>query len=191
MEKPEEKIRETAERIAEIPQLAPENVPEIDLYMDQLLSFLDTRLGETGMDGRPFLTKTMVNNYVKAKLLPPVVKKKYRRRQVLSLALIGELKHLLSMQELQKFYAAAEQDDDWERLYRSFLDSQKEAFAALPELAEQLEAQSRPEENREYQLAEAAVRLAAQAQARMMLAVYLLKEIPGLREKQKLTGETK
>ena len=60
----------------------PDEIPGIDLYMDQVTTFMDKRLRSTarypGED--KILTKTMINNYAKNDLLPPPVKKKYSKR---------------------------------------------------------------------------------------------------------------
>ena len=65
------------------------DIPNIDLYMDQVTTFMDTRLREgvrnPGED--KILTKTMINNYAKNDLLPPPVKKKYSKEHVLRVLL--------------------------------------------------------------------------------------------------------
>ena len=56
----------------------PKDIPSIDLYMDQVTTFMDTHLEATKRNEEDkILTKTMINNYAKNNLLPPPVKKKY------------------------------------------------------------------------------------------------------------------
>lgn len=80
-----------------------EDIPNIDLYMDQVTTFMDERLRATtrnpGED--KILTKTMINNYAKNDLLPPPVKKKYSREHVLVLIMIYYLKGVLSFNDIQ------------------------------------------------------------------------------------------
>ena len=60
-----------------------EDIPNIDLYMDQVTTFMERKLRSTvrnpGED--KILTKTMINNYAKNNLLPPPVRKKYSREE--------------------------------------------------------------------------------------------------------------
>ena len=56
----------------------PEDIPNIDLYMDQVTTFMDSQLATSKRhEDDKILTKTMINNYAKNDLLPPPEKKKY------------------------------------------------------------------------------------------------------------------
>ena len=62
----------------------PGDIPNIDLYMDQVTTFMDEQLASTKRYKEDkILTKTMINNYTKNNLLPPPVKKKYSREHML------------------------------------------------------------------------------------------------------------
>ena len=82
----------------------PEDIPSIDLYMDQVTTFMDSQLRSSvrypGED--KILTKTMINNYAKNDLLPPPVKKKYSKEHVLLLVFIYYYKGILSIGDIQK-----------------------------------------------------------------------------------------
>ena len=86
-----------------IQHIDPEDIPNIDLYMDQVTTFMDTKLKPTsrfpGED--KILTKTMINNYAKNDLLPPPVKKKYSKEHVLLLIFIYYYKGVLSINDIQ------------------------------------------------------------------------------------------
>ncbi len=86
-----------------IKYLSPENIPDIDLYMDQVTTYMDEELRQTtrhpGQD--KILTKTMINNYAKDKLLPPPVKKKYSKEHMLMLIFIYYFKNVLSIGDIQ------------------------------------------------------------------------------------------
>lgn len=70
-------------------------IPDFGLYMDQVITFMEKYFPE-----RP-LTKTMINNYTKDKILFPTLKKKYTREHLMALSLIQVLKKTLSLPEIK------------------------------------------------------------------------------------------
>ena len=84
--------------------ISPEDIPNIDLYMDQITTFMDSHLHSTARNPGEdkILTKTMINNYAKNDLLPPPVKKKYSKEHVLLLIFIYYYKGILSISDIQK-----------------------------------------------------------------------------------------
>ena len=85
-----------------IDYVRPEDIPNIDLYMDQITTFMDSQLeaSKRHADDK-ILTKTMINNYAKNKLLPPPEKKKYTKEHVLTLIFIYYFKNILSISDIQ------------------------------------------------------------------------------------------
>lgn len=83
--------------------IASEDIPNIDLYMDQVTTFMDKRLRSTlrNPEEDKILTKTMINNYAKNDLLPPPVKKKYSRDHIIMLIFIYYFKGILSISDIQ------------------------------------------------------------------------------------------
>ncbi len=79
------------------------DIPNIDLYMDQVTTMMDSRLRSTtrNPDDDKVLTKTMINNYAKNDLLPPPVKKKYSKEHVLVLIFIYYFKGVMSINDIQ------------------------------------------------------------------------------------------
>lgn len=79
------------------------DIPNIDLYMDQVTTFMDKNFRKTtrypGDD--KIMTKTMINNYAKNDLLPPPFKKKYSREHILILIFIYYYKGILSISDIQ------------------------------------------------------------------------------------------
>ena len=68
--------------LEEIESFNIDDIPNIDLYMDQVTTLMDTRLAASKRyPDDKILTKTMINNYTKNHLLPPSDKKKYSRKQ--------------------------------------------------------------------------------------------------------------
>jgi DNA-binding transcriptional MerR regulator len=81
-------------------------IPDIDLYMDQLTKFFDDKMGHLKRDGDDkILTKTMINNYTKAGILMPPKNKKYSQRHMILLILIYYLKQILSINDIKAIMA--------------------------------------------------------------------------------------
>ena len=82
--------------------VTPEEIPNIDLYMDQVTTFMEEHLKDSKRyEEDKVLTKTMINNYAKNNLLPPPVKKKYSRDHMLMLIFIYYYKGILSISDIQ------------------------------------------------------------------------------------------
>ena len=94
-------ILESLDRIAYI---KAEDIPDIDLYMDQVTTFMESHLKHSTRNPEEdkILTKTMINNYAKNDLLPPPVKKKYSKEHVLLLIFIYYYKGILSISDIQQ-----------------------------------------------------------------------------------------
>lgn len=81
------------------------DLPNIELYMDQVTTFMEERLKSSRHHPKDkLLTKTMINNYTKNKLLPPPTKKKYGKEQLLLLIFLYYFKNVLSMNDVQKIF---------------------------------------------------------------------------------------
>ena len=81
--------------------IEPEDIPSIELYMDQVTTFMDEHLMKykrSGVDKT--LTKTMINNYTKNDLLPPPNKKRYSREHMILLIYIYYLKNIISIGDI-------------------------------------------------------------------------------------------
>lgn len=92
--------------ISRIDYIKPEDIPGIDLYMDQVTTFMDARLKSAKRyPDDKVLTKTMINNYAKNNLLPPPSKKKYSKEHMLLLTFIYYFKNILSITDIQALLA--------------------------------------------------------------------------------------
>lgn len=78
-------------------------LPDIDLYMDQVIAFIDSELGSffAAVD-LPSLTKNMINNYVKARIIDPPVNKKYGKLSLAMIVIVYILKSCYSTEEIRK-----------------------------------------------------------------------------------------
>ena len=99
----EELLNRILENLAKVEYIKAEDIPNIDLYMDQVTTFMDKRLrAKTRNPGEDkILTKTMINNYAKNDLLPPPEKKKYSKEHMLLLIFIYYYKSILSINDIQ------------------------------------------------------------------------------------------
>lgn len=88
--------------ISRIDYIKPDEIPNIDLYMDQVTTFMENQLSSTRRYKEDkILTKTMINNYAKNNLLPPPVKKKYSKEHVLVMIFIYYFKNILSIKDIE------------------------------------------------------------------------------------------
>lgn len=82
-----------------------DSIPNLDLYMDQVITLFEEKLGHTKrFEGDKLLTKTMINNYIKDKLLMPAVKKKYTKEHVLLMILLYDLKQILTIGDIKSLF---------------------------------------------------------------------------------------
>ena len=85
-----------------ISYVKPDKIPYIDIYMDQVTGIMDEHLKRVKRhEDDKILTKTMINNYTKAKILPPPEKKKYSREHMFLLLFIYYYKGILSLEDLK------------------------------------------------------------------------------------------
>lgn len=95
-------IVDLLEKLNTINYVKPEVIPNIELYMDQVTSFIEDQLSDSKRrSDDKLLTKTMINNYTKNNLLPPPIKKKYSKEHVLCLIFIYYFKNILSINDIR------------------------------------------------------------------------------------------
>jgi len=117
------------------------HIPKIDLYMDQVTTFMDEHLDLFKRNEEDkTLTKTMINNYSKFHLLPPTSKKKYSRDHMLMLLFIFYLKPTLSIPDigeilipLQKILLKESSDVSLEDFYNTLSKAQFDHFDQFSE----------------------------------------------------------
>lgn len=79
-----------------------DEIPEIDLYMDQVIQLFESSLSNQKRNkDEKILTKTMINNYAKGKLLLPIKNKKYSKEHIILMSLIYNLKGALSINDIK------------------------------------------------------------------------------------------
>lgn len=101
----EERLQDLFAYLNSQTHVQPEEIPNIDLYMDQVTTFMEEHLKNTRRYAEDkVLTKTMINNYAKNNLLPPPVKKKYSKEHMLMLIFIYYFKSLLSFRDIEELF---------------------------------------------------------------------------------------
>lgn len=153
------------ESLTKIEYIKPEDIPNIDLYMDQVTTFMDSRLRATTRNpgDDKVLTKTMINNYAKNQLLPSPEKKKYSKEHMLLLIFIYYYKNILSIGDIQTLFApitqkffGAENGYGLEEIYNEVFSMEKEEVEKLKENVKEKYKHaeetfgSAPEEDREF-----------------------------------------
>jgi DNA-binding transcriptional MerR regulator len=133
MEKTDKEFQELKKSIRELIKLdfiTPDEIPGMELYMDQLTRYMDKHLGSTLRDeSDKALTKTMINNYTKNKLIPPPEKKRYSRKHLILLIYIYYLKNVVSINDIRRILGPMTEndfaEDDVFEFYKSIFEMEK------------------------------------------------------------------
>ena len=133
MEKTDKEFQELKKHIRELIRLdfiTPDEIPGMELYMDQLTRYMDKHLGSTLRDeSDKALTKTMINNYTKNKLIPPPEKKRYSRKHLILLIYIYYLKNVVSINDIIRILGPMIEndfsEDDIIEMYDSIFEMEK------------------------------------------------------------------
>ncbi|MGQ7545819.1 DUF1836 domain-containing protein [Streptococcus suis] len=97
-------------------------LPDLDLYLDQVLLYVNQTTTSSELLEQKSLTAAMINNYVKHKQLEKPVKKKYQKQQVARLIALTILKNVFSIQEISQTLNLLLQSSNSETLYNHFVD---------------------------------------------------------------------
>ncbi|WP_339179097.1 DUF1836 domain-containing protein [Oceanobacillus sp. FSL W7-1293] len=99
-------------------QLKSEEIPDLDLYMDQVIQLFESKFASSKRyEEDKVLTKTMINNYAKAKLFFPINNKKYSKEHLLLISMIYQMKSVLSIKDIGKTFEEMNQrvqDEDFD-----------------------------------------------------------------------------
>ena len=157
-------LKSILEHISGMDYIKPEDLPNIDLYMDQVTTFMEDQLASTKRhDDDKILTKTMINNYAKNNLLPSPEKKRYSKEHLLVLIFIYYFKNILSINDIQTLlgpltdkYFKSDENLDLTSIYTEVFSMEKGQIEALrKELLERYEIaqgtfEDAPEEDRDF-----------------------------------------
>ncbi|MFS9092593.1 DUF1836 domain-containing protein [Streptococcus timonensis] len=104
------------------------DIPNIDLYLDQVLLYVNQVCEPISSESDKGLTASMVNNYVKHGYLTKPEKKKYQRHQIARLIAITTLKSVFSIQEIAQTLNTLQTETNSEQLYNAFVDYMNEGI---------------------------------------------------------------
>lgn len=97
-----ESLKKQIRELIKLGYIVPDDIPAIELYMDQVTTFMDKHLSQNKRrDEDKTLTKTMINNYTKNDVLPPPEKKRYTKEHIILLIYIYYLKNVVSISDIQ------------------------------------------------------------------------------------------
>ena len=137
----DERIQDILNHLDTLSYIRPEEIPGIDLYMDQVTTFMDEHLKDTKRYPEDkVLTKTMINNYAKNNLLPAPNKKKYSKEHILLLIFIYYFKNILSINDIEELFRpittghfARKDDLPLEDIYREIFSLESKEMEHLRE----------------------------------------------------------
>ena len=129
------------ESLSKMEYIKSATIPNIDLYMDQVLTFMNGHLENAKRyESDKVMTKTMINNYAKNHLLPPPEKKKYTKEHIMVLMFIYYFKNILSIGDIQSIlnpltdrYFANGKELNLEKIYEEVFSLEKGQIEQLKE----------------------------------------------------------
>lgn len=122
------------EKLADFSLPRWEELPDFDLYMDQVVTLIN-RYVQPILPDKNNVTAAMVNNYVKQKIIPPPLKKHYNKAHLAYLLIITLFKQVLSLPEIKEVFRYQINLQNIEESYDNFCQQQEQAFK---EVAEQM-----------------------------------------------------
>ena len=124
-------LPEIIEAVMQDRDIRPDQVPALDLYMDQVLTLFNEGLRENKRHPEDkLLTKTMINNYSKEKLLMPVKGKKYTHQHIIQMLCIYQLKQTLALSDVKAL--TGRDDVDFEAYFNGYLAMKKRLREVIP-----------------------------------------------------------
>ncbi len=133
MDKKQQDEKKELRKKLKLDYILPEDIPDIDLYMEQVTTFMDQYMkSNLRNDEDKTLTKTMINNYTKNHLLPAPDKKKYNREHLILLIYIFYLKNVISINDIRKLLKPlvnhTDDDRDIYKIYEATFDMEKAQY---------------------------------------------------------------
>ena len=123
-------FQQFAARLTAFQPVEWELIPDLGLYMDQVITFVERQCKSLFMDGDRIFTPSMVNNYVKIGLVDRPVAKKYGRDQLAQLLMICVLKQSISSENMKTLVRPPE-GTDMQTHYETFCQTEQSVFSAI------------------------------------------------------------
>jgi len=131
----EANFREILESINRYKPVPWELIPDLGLYMDQVITYIGRVYEPLYGNAEGYISASMINNYVKAKLIPRPEGKKYNREQIALLTMIVALKQVASMEDIRIMITPPD-GMTLEKLYTLFCARQHSVISALVDVEE-------------------------------------------------------
>ncbi len=129
------------ESFKNIKHVKSEEIPDIDLYMDQVTTFLDEKLKSSARNPKAeekLVTKTMINNYAKTDVIPAPVRKKYSRDHIFLIIFVYYYKNFLQINDVKTLldpirenFLDAGGDFGIEDVYKEVFDNLEASFSKI------------------------------------------------------------
>ncbi len=126
----ETNFKDTLKSLSAFTPVAWNMIPDLGLYMDQVITFITRMYAPLYGEEAGYLSSSMINNYVKARLIPRPEGKKYNREQIAMLAMIVALKQVASMEDIRAMLTPRD-GMTIETLYTLFCERHRSAVADL------------------------------------------------------------
>ena len=137
----DELFSQLLDKISSFDYIHADQIPNIDLYMDQVTTFMESHLGnlKRSPDDK-VLTKTMINNYAKNHLLPSPDKKKYSRNHMILLTFIYYFKNVLPINDIKTLMSGITEKNFAAGSKPELVEIYREVIRYQPEIMEQVRA---------------------------------------------------
>ncbi|MFV0440039.1 MAG: DUF1836 domain-containing protein [Lachnospirales bacterium] len=113
-------IYEALQELLEKNIVKSQDIPNIDLYVDQVTGFIEENSYQK--NNEKTITKSMINNYCKNKVIPSSNKKKYTKNHIMLLILIHNTKNILSISDLSKIFSVFDENSGILSYYNDIMD---------------------------------------------------------------------
>ena len=153
-----------------------DQLPEIDLYMDQVLSYVN-RYRFLPSEEKDMLTASMINNYVKDDVIQSPVAKKYNKEGIISVLMLAQLKKILPINDIKKLFNHT--DVEIKELYQIYQQALDQTIQTLKNAQETFEA----DQNKSKELL--VLHLSIDASIKAYLAQVILNDFQGVEKVSK------
>lgn len=151
-------------------------LPELDFYMDQVISIMEKNLFLLSMDGSSkFITPSMINNYVKLGIIPPPKKKRYSKEHICYLFIICTLKSVVPIPSICEIIKAQTKNRSIYELYDMFCEAYESMLMRAYETSKEILSET---EDFEEALAKLSLFMSINAGTAQLIATNTLKAFP-------------
>lgn len=153
-----------------------EKLPDIDLYMDQMITYLERQLHTFSLSSLDKqITSSMINNYVKGDCIPNPIAKKYNKEHIALILEICLLKRAINISDIKQILDSNYQNTDFMETYNDFATKATEILHVVSQETESKLADI--EENNQNELLKLALELSLVANANVLIAKRIISYI--------------